>query len=87
MGPGDWNIAEIVAEIRGKLPGLEMSPVLEPEMGAGRLFDSITIFLKKTAKRQPLFLTLDDCHWADGSSLVPLESLAKAIGTSRLLLV
>ncbi|MCI0896183.1 MAG: ATP-binding protein, partial [Chloroflexi bacterium] len=42
MGPGAADIAEIVAEIRGKLPDLGTPPVLEPEPARFRLFDSIT---------------------------------------------
>ncbi len=87
MGPGAADIAEIVAEIRGKLPNLATPPVLEPEPARFRLFDSITTFLKNAAQRQPLMLVLDDLHWADRSSLLLLEFLAREIGTSRLLLV
>ncbi len=87
MGPGAANIAEIVTEIRGKLPDLGTPPVLEQEPARFRLFDSITTFLKNAAQRQPLMLVLDDLHWADRSSLLLLEFLAREIGTSRLLLV
>jgi len=87
MGSGATNIAEIVTEIRGKLPVLGTPPVLDPEQARFRLFDSITTFLKNAAQRQPLMLVLDDLHWADRSSLLLLEVLAREIGTSRLLLV
>ena len=87
MGSGATNIAEIVTEIRGKLPVLGTPPVLDPEQARFRLFDSITTFLKNAAQRQPLMLVLDDLHWADRSSLLLLEFLAREIGTSRLLLV
>ncbi|MCI0896068.1 MAG: AAA family ATPase [Chloroflexi bacterium] len=86
MGPGAADIAEIVPEIRDKLPGLETPPALEPEQSRFRLFDSITSFLKNAAQRQPLMLVLDDLHWADRSSLLFLEFLAREIGESRLLL-
>ena len=84
MGPG---AAEIVTEIRGKLPSLETPTVLDPESARFRLFDSITTFLKNAAQRQPLMLVLDDLHWADRSSLLLLEFLAREIGTSSLLVV
>ncbi|MCH8095402.1 MAG: ATP-binding protein, partial [Chloroflexi bacterium] len=87
MGPGAADIAEVVAEVRVKLPDLETPPVLEPEPARFRLFDSITTFLKNAAQRQPLMLVLDDLHWADRSSLLLLEFLAREIGTSSLLLV
>ena len=87
MGPGAADLAEIVAEVRGKLPDLETPPLLEPEPARFRLFDSITTFLKNAAQRQPLMLVLDDLHWADRSSLLLLEFLAREIGNSQLLLV
>jgi hypothetical protein len=40
MGPGAAGISEIITEIRGKLPGLEPAPPLEPELARFRLFDS-----------------------------------------------
>jgi len=42
MSPGAADIAEIVPEIRSKLPDLETPPALEPEPARFRLFDSIT---------------------------------------------
>ena len=87
MGPGAGDIAEIVPDIRGKLPDLEKPPALEPQAAGFRLFDSITTFLKDAAQNQPLMLVLDDLHWADRSSLSLLEFLARELGESRLLLV
>ena len=87
MGPGAANIAEIVPEIRGKLPDLGTPRALEPGSARFRLFDSITTFLKNAAQSQPLMLVLDDLHWADRSSLLLLEFLAQEIGNSPLLLV
>ena len=87
MGAGAADIAEIVPEIRGKLPDLEPSPALEPEAARFRLFDSIANFLKNASQSQPLMLVLDDLHWADRSSLGLLEFLARELGESRLLLV
>ena len=87
MGLGAAAIGEIITEIRSKLPGAETPPALEPDAARFRLFDSITTFLKNAAQRQPLMLVLDDLHWADRSSLLLLEFLAREIGSSRLLLV
>ena len=87
MGPGAANIAEIIPELRGKLPDLETPRTLEPGPARFRLFDSIATFLKNAAQRQPLMLVLDDLHWADRSSLLLLEFLAQEIGNSPLLLL
>ena len=87
MGPGAADIAEIVPEVREKLPDLEKPPSLEPEQARFRLFDSITSFWKNAAQSQPLMLVLDDLHWADRSSLLLLEFVAREIQSSSLLLL
>ncbi len=87
MGPGASDIAEVLPELREKLPDLEPPPVLEPEQARFRLFDSITTFLKNAAQQQPLMLVLDDLHWADQPSLLLLQFLAREMGRSRLLVV
>ena len=40
MGPGASDIAEMIPEIRRKLPDLEAPPVLEPAQARFRLFSS-----------------------------------------------
>src|SRR5918997_82621 len=87
MGPGAADIAEVVSEVRGKLPSLEPPPALPPEQARFRLFDSITTFLRNAAQSQPLMLVLDDLHWADKPSLLLLQFLARQLGESRLLVV
>ncbi|HZA25355.1 MAG TPA: AAA family ATPase, partial [Dehalococcoidia bacterium] len=87
MGPGAADIAEVIPEVRGKLPGLDTPPFLEPEQARFRLFDSITAFLKNASQTQPLLLVLDDLHWADKPSLLLLQFLARQMGGSRLLVV
>ncbi len=87
IGPGAADIAEIIPEVRQKLPGLVPSPALEPEQARFRLFDSIANFLKNAAQSQPLLLVLDDLHWADKPSLLLLEFLARLLGDSRILIV
>ena len=87
IGPGAVEIAEIVAELREKLPDLEPAPFLEAEQARFRLFNSITTFLKNAAQSQPLLLVLDDLHWADRSSLLLLEFLVREIQSSPLLVL
>src|SRR5918999_38549 len=87
MGPGAADIAEVVSEVRDKLPGLEPPLALQSEQARFRLFDSITTFLKNAAKSQPLMLVLDDLHWADKPSLLLLQFLARQLTESRLLVV
>jgi DNA-binding CsgD family transcriptional regulator/tetratricopeptide (TPR) repeat protein len=87
MGPGAADIAEVISEVRGKLPGLEPPLALQLEQARFRLFDSISTFLKNAAQSQPLMLVLDDLHWADKPSLLLLQFLARQLGESHLLVV
>ncbi len=87
MGPGAADIAQVVSEVRERLPGLPAPPALEPEQARFRLFDSITTFLKNAAKGQPLILVLDDLHWADKPSLLMLQFLARELRGARLMVL
>lgn len=87
MGAGAADIAEIVSDVKERLPDLEPPPKLEPEAARFRLFDSITSFLKGASQTKPLMLVLDDLHWADESSLLLLQFLARELARSRLLVV
>jgi predicted ATPase/DNA-binding CsgD family transcriptional regulator len=88
MGRGAAAIAEIVPEVRERLPGLGPLPRLEePDQARFRLFDAVTGFLRKAAHRQPIVLILDNLHWADRPSLLLLEFVAREIAAARLLVV
>ena len=88
MGAGAAEIAEVVSDIKERLPDLSPPPQLDsPEQARFRLFDSITAFLKSASQKQPLVLVLDDLHWADQPSLLLLQFVARELGNSRLLLI
>ena len=87
MGAGASDIAEIVSDVRERLPGLPAAPTLDPEQARFRLFDSISAFLKTASQRQPMVLVLDDLHWADKPSLLLLQFVARELAGSRLLLM
>src|SRR3972149_2134980 len=87
MGPGAADIAQVVSEVRERLPGRPGPPALEPEQARFRLFDSITTFLKNASKGQPIVLVLDDLHWADKPSLLLLQFRAGGLRAARLLVL
>ncbi|MFB3092762.1 MAG: AAA family ATPase, partial [Dehalococcoidia bacterium] len=87
-GAGAADIAEVVSDVKDRLPDLKPPPQLDsPEQARFRLFDSITAFLKSASQKQPLVLVLDDLHWADQPSLLLLQVVARELGNSRLLLL
>jgi class 3 adenylate cyclase len=84
MGAGASSIADVVSEVRERLPGLQAAPELEPDEARFRLFDSLTSFLKAASQSRPLMIVLDDLHWADKPSLLLLQFLARELAGSRI---
>ena len=88
MGTGATDVAEIVSDVKERIPDLKPAPAMsDPEQARFRLFDSITAFLKTASRSQPLAIILDNLHWADKPSLLLLEFLAQEFADSRLLVV
>ena len=87
MGAGAADIAEIVSDVKERIPDLEPAPALDPQAAQFRLFDSVTSFLKSASHSRPLMLVLDDLQWADESSLLLLQFLARELTGSRLLVM
>lgn len=86
MGDGARDIAQILPELRQWWS--DLPPVmLEGDTARFRLYDSMTAFLRNLADDHPLLIVLDDLQWADHSSLLLLEFLAREIQASRLLLL
>ena len=86
-GSGGAVIAEILPELREKLPDLGQPANAEPEQARFRLFDSLATFLKNTAQSQPLVFIVDDLHWADSATLLMLEFLVRETADSRMLVL
>ena len=88
LGADAAEIAGVVAEVREQIHDLGPSPTIDDPLTARfRLFDSLTGFLKRVARGQPLVIVLDDLHWADEGSLRLLEFVARELAEARLLLV
>jgi predicted ATPase len=87
MGAGAADIAQVISEVRDRLPDLPTPPSLEPQQARFRFFDSFTTFLKNAAKAQPLVLILDDLPWADTPSLLLLQFLARELEGASLLII
>jgi class 3 adenylate cyclase/tetratricopeptide (TPR) repeat protein len=88
MGSGAAEIADIVDDVRERLPDLgPRATTQDPKQARFRLFDSIAEFLRRATASQPLMLVLDDLQWADSGSLLLLEFVAHELAGVRLLLV
>ncbi len=88
LGAGAARIAQIVPEIRERLPDLPEVPAeADPEEARFLLFDAVAGFLTRASAHQARILVVDDLHWAGASSLQLLEFLAHEIGAARILLL
>lgn len=88
LGAGAADVAGLLPELRGRLPGLPWpSHGQDAESARFRLFDAIAFLLKRAADRVPLVLVLDNLQWADGSSLRLLEFIAPEIVEARVLVL
>ncbi|MBN1188804.1 MAG: AAA family ATPase [Dehalococcoidales bacterium] len=88
MGATAAAIAEIVPEVRQKLPGtgVIMLPK-DPSAARFQLFSSISALFKKISGKKPLLLILDNLQWADKTSLMLLEFLAEEMGESGIMIL
>ncbi|MCH7906717.1 MAG: protein kinase [Chloroflexi bacterium] len=88
MGSSASVVAEIVTDVKDRLPDLQPPPRLDdPDSARFRLFDSIASFLKTASQARPLVIVLDDLHWSDQPSLAFLEFMARELGQSRVMLI
>jgi len=87
LGDGASDVAKLVSEVRQRLPVIPPSAELPPEQERYRLFESVCTFLVNASRANPLFVVLDDLHWADRPSLLLLRHLARRLSESRLVVV
>ncbi len=87
LGSGAADIAHLVSEVRERLPNLTSPAKDKSESSRFALFDAIATFLNRASQSQPLVLFIDDLHWADHSSLLLLQFVARELDLSRVLVV
>lgn len=84
---GGADLLPLVPELAERLPRLAESEPLEGEQARFRFFDSVAGCLRRSAKRCPLVLVLEDLHWADRDSMRLVSFLAGALRDSSVLIV
>ena len=86
----DFILAELLTlapHLHSYHPRVPPNPPLGPEFEQQRLFDSFTTWCVTWAAASPLFLLVEDVHWADSGTLALLRHLARRARPARLLLV
>ena len=75
----DFVLADLLTfapQLRPRYPRLASNPTLEPEFERERLFDSFISWCEIITSQAPLFLWVEDVHWADSGTLSLLHYLA-----------
>jgi hypothetical protein len=87
LGEGAPWIAGLLPELAEALgPPAEPSE-LDTDQARFRLFDALATLLATVAEERPLVVVLDDLHWADASSLLALEFVARTLPDIPLLAI
>jgi eukaryotic-like serine/threonine-protein kinase len=77
LGGGAPQLAQIVPEVRQRLPDLPEPVSADSEGARFRLFDATAEFLRAASSKRPLVVILDDLHAADLPSLLLLQFVAR----------
>jgi predicted ATPase len=79
LGPTGSEVAQLLPELRERLPDLRSPTSPESEGARFRLFDSTAEFIKRAAADTPAVFVFDDLHAADTPSLLMLRFFAGEI--------
>jgi DNA-binding SARP family transcriptional activator len=79
LGDGAPQLAQIVPEVRQRLPDLPEPASADSEGARFRLFDATAEFLRAASAKRPLVVVLDDLHAADLPSLLLLQFVAREV--------
>jgi AAA ATPase domain len=83
-GGADW-IAQIVPELRRRLPGIEPLGSLRSEQARFALFEAVSTFLRNVSAGEPLLVVLDDLHAADLESIALLDYIVQSLSSAPVL--
>jgi class 3 adenylate cyclase len=87
LGEGAADVAQLVSEIRQRLPDLPEPAAADADSERYRLFESVASFLAAAAEPAGLVLVLEDLHWADRPTLRLLHHLARRLASTRILAI
>jgi len=79
LGENAAELAQLVPRLKQVFGDIPPPLELPPQQARRYLFESVCEFLARSARVRPIFLILDDLHWADESTLSLLVHLALRI--------
>lgn len=81
------EIARLVPELRARFPDIPEPAPADPETERYRLFEAVSSAFTIAARKRPVFLLLDDLHWADKASLLLLKHIARTPQAAAVMVV
>ena len=78
-------VADVLPQVRARLPDLPVVAPLGPEDARVRTLDALTRFV--SAADRPTLVLIDDLQWADPASLDLLAYLGRSLGETRVYVV
>ncbi len=88
LGESAGEIARLIPHIRNRFPDIpDPADLPDPEQARRYLFSSVRDVLAGMARQRPLYLVLDDLHFADEPSLLFVEQLADELASLPILVV
>lgn len=87
LGDGAHWLANLLPELADPLAAPVRQATLDSDQARFRLFDALASLVAAVSARRPLVIVLDDLHWADASSLLALEFVARALPDMPLLAI
>jgi len=79
VGDAAPEVAKLMPELRRLFPDIDAPLELPPEQERRYLFNSMQEFMERAGRAQPLFLVLEDLHWAEDSTLLLLQHIAQRL--------
>ena len=87
LGDDAPEVAKLLPRLRRLFPDIPPPLELPPEQERYYLFNSLRDVFARAAAIRPLFLVVDDLHWADEGTLLLLEHLAERLPRLPVLVV
>jgi len=87
LGDDAPEAAKLLPRLRRLFPDIPPPLELPPEQERHYLFNSLRDIFARAAAIRPLFLVLDDLHWADEGTLLLVEHLAERLPRLPMLVV
>src|SRR5262249_34333936 len=72
------DLARLIPDLGARFGDVTPAPTINAETDRARLFDAIDALLAQLATRRPVFIVVDDLHWADQPTLALLRWLLRS---------